>query len=53
MQDNQITLAQFRKMLLEEYTRKGVQPPTLGGEKEKQLYQIWLKGREKLQGVTK
>lgn len=42
------TIEQFRKEVIEIMISKGVSPPTIDSQKEKELYQNWLKGWKKL-----
>lgn len=51
--DPTLTLEEFRKILASQYIQKGIEPPTPNGEKEKLLYDHWLKGKEKIQNLLK
>lgn len=46
------SLEEFRKILTKEYTSKGVKPPSPDGEKEKLLFQQWIKGKNKFQELV-
>ncbi len=52
MNNDKLTLEEFRKIITEQYTEKGVGSPTPGSKEEQFLYQQWLRGQEKLKKFT-
>ena len=44
----QYSIEDFRKLIKEEYTSKGVIPPEPDSQEERELFLLWLKGKEHL-----
>jgi hypothetical protein len=45
------TLEQFRKYLEAEFTAKGIIPPPAGSPEEKELYERWQAGADRLKAM--
>lgn len=46
------SLEEFRKLIRDQYSSKGIIPPAADSAEEKKLYEQWLKGKEKLEQLT-
>jgi hypothetical protein len=49
--DQPSTLEEFRKFLFDEYTAKGIMAPPADSSEEKELYERWLAGAERLNSM--
>ena len=47
-----LTLKEYRKKIKLEFIHKGVKPPTPDSDKERQMYEQWVRGYKKLHGES-